>query len=114
MSTHCLIAIRHADGTAQSIYCHCDGYPSHTGPVLLNHFNTYAKVVDLISGGDVSRISSEGVADRSELPYASHDNLNDLSNYLEPYNYLFDGTQWILFDRVHNNDALGVRVELCA
>lgn len=113
MGTHCLIALRYPDGTAQSIVCYCDGYPSHAGPVLLNHFNTFDKVRELVCSGDVSSISSEGVPILTLIPCTIHENLNDLAYCLESYNYLFDGHQWILFDRIENNDAFGVRIELC-
>jgi hypothetical protein len=39
MSTHATIAISKGS-TINSIYVHCDGYPSYIVPILLNHYNT--------------------------------------------------------------------------
>ena len=35
------------------VYCHSDGYPSGVGATLLKHFDTYEKVLNLVSLGDL-------------------------------------------------------------
>lgn len=35
-------------------YCHWDGHPTNVGRVLIEHFNTHDKVLNLISGGEMS------------------------------------------------------------
>ena len=49
MSTRCTIAIEKSEGIAKSIYCHHDGYPSWTGKVLLEHFNSHEKALSLVT-----------------------------------------------------------------
>ena len=39
-----------------SVYCHYDGYVSDVGKHLYNHYKTKQKVLDLISGGNMSSI----------------------------------------------------------
>ena len=41
-----------------SIYSHWDGYPSHHGPILLNHINTPELVAELMSYGNVSSLGA--------------------------------------------------------
>ena len=54
MGTRSTIAIKQKDGKYKQIYCHWDGYLSHNGNVLLNHYNTPEKVKELIALGDLS------------------------------------------------------------
>lgn len=57
MSTHASISIKLQNTLKpvyRSIYCHFDGYPSATGKNLVENFNTYDKVLELIELGDVS------------------------------------------------------------
>lgn len=37
-----------------SIYCHFDGYFSHVGRLLVTHYATLAKALELVSEGDLS------------------------------------------------------------
>ena len=54
MSTRSQIAKMLPDGKVNSIYCHSDGYPSHNGELLLNHYNSEEKVDALLALGDLS------------------------------------------------------------
>jgi hypothetical protein len=56
MGTRSTIAIQNADGTVTGIYCHFDGYLSHNGKILQNHYNTEAAVRELIALGDLSSL----------------------------------------------------------
>ena len=58
MGTRSRIAIRNADNTYLSVYCHWDGYPSHHGPILQEHYNSEDKVRALLAGGDFSSLES--------------------------------------------------------
>ena len=49
------------NGNVLQIYCHYDGYLQGVGKELLNSFNSYDKVLNLILDGDVSYIE-EGYA----------------------------------------------------
>lgn len=56
MGTRSTIAIQNADGTVTGIYCHWDGYLSHNGDILQNHYNTEEAVRELIGLGDLSSL----------------------------------------------------------
>lgn len=59
MGTRSRIAIANADGSFTSIYCHWDGYPSHHGIILRDHYKDEAKVRKLIALGDISSLGAE-------------------------------------------------------
>ena len=61
MSTRCLIAIKHDNGTFESVYCHFDGYDydNGVGPTLREFFNSEEQAKALIALGDLSFISQE-------------------------------------------------------
>ena len=56
MSTRSVIGIMNDDKTVNSVYCHFDGYPEHTGYFLKKFFDTTEKVQNLISNGDISSL----------------------------------------------------------
>jgi len=53
MSTRATIAVRRADGYFGAAYLHFDGYPSHTGETLKQHFATQQLAEGLVAGGDL-------------------------------------------------------------
>lgn len=112
MSTSARIAVFNQDGQIESAYCHCDGYPSHTGIVLLRHFNSLEKALDLVSKGNISSISPDGKVDYMGEPGRTHKNLNEMARYLEQYNYLFNGEEWVLFDGAFDNRVMGIGITL--
>jgi hypothetical protein len=54
MGTRSNIQVEFTPGKSLAVYAHWDGYPSHMGRMLLNHYNTKAKALELISHGDLS------------------------------------------------------------
>ena len=44
MSTRSVIGIMNNDNSVDSVYCHFDGYPEHTGYFLKKFFDTKEKV----------------------------------------------------------------------
>lgn len=56
MGTRSTIALEFADGTVGQVYCHWDGYLSHNGKILLNHYTDRNKLDMLICLGDVSSL----------------------------------------------------------
>jgi hypothetical protein len=56
MATRSTIAVQHADGTISQVYCHWDGYLDHNGVMLIQNYNTLAKVEELLSYGDISSL----------------------------------------------------------
>lgn len=54
MATRSRIGILNDDGSVTSVYCHWDGYPSHNGKILREHYNTPDAVRELLKEGDMS------------------------------------------------------------
>lgn len=59
MATRSTIAIEHANGVVEQIYCHSDGYLSYNGKILLNHYSDPDKVRELIDNGYLSSLGEE-------------------------------------------------------
>jgi hypothetical protein len=59
MATRSRIGMELENGTIKSIYCHWDGYPSHNGRILLDHYQDVEKVKALIELGDISSLNKE-------------------------------------------------------
>lgn len=59
MGARSRIAVANADGSFTSIYCHWDGYPSHHGVILRDHYSDPAKVAHLIALGSLSTLGPE-------------------------------------------------------
>jgi hypothetical protein len=59
MGTHASIGKVNSDGTVTSIYLHYDGYRSHCGVMLKDHYNTEEKVDALLALGALSSINPE-------------------------------------------------------
>lgn len=59
MGTRSTISIENDDGTVTGVYCHWDGYISHNGRILLEHYNTDELAQELIAGGDISSLREQ-------------------------------------------------------
>ena len=59
MSTRSNIGILEPNGSVTYIYCHWDGYVSHHGPILRDHYKTEEKVRALIALGSISSLGEE-------------------------------------------------------
>ena len=59
MGTRSTIALEFADGTVQEVYCHWDGYLSHNGAILQEHYLDPFKLRDLIDLGGLSILGPE-------------------------------------------------------
>lgn len=122
MSTRSNIAIRNADGSVTSVYCHWDGYPTNNGKILLRSYKTPTKVTRLVKGGAISSLRdslftrkphsfdkpAEGVTvsysrDRHEdwdyckpTTYASEEDWR--TGDLEEWGYLYKDGSWFVVD----------------
>jgi hypothetical protein len=54
MATRSTISVQLTKTTGKTIYCHWSGYPSSTGKILKENYNTLKKVKELIKLGDLS------------------------------------------------------------
>lgn len=57
MATRSRIGIERENGHIESIYCHWDGYPSHNGKILAEHYTDPEKIKALIALGDISSLN---------------------------------------------------------
>ena len=111
MGTRSRIGIQLQDDSILSVYHHWDGYPSWLGRILKTHYNTKAKVSELIDGGDMS--SCWGDDNQPEYYSARGENcppsLMKLNEYLdknnnEEYAYIFRNDEWVCYDMNEFND----------
>lgn len=58
MSTNSYIGVECSDGI-RAVYCHWDGYLDGVGEILKDHYTDYLKVIELISGGNISSLRTE-------------------------------------------------------
>lgn len=56
MATRSTIALEYADGTVEQVYCHWDGYLTHNGKILQEHYSNPFILRDLIDLGDISSL----------------------------------------------------------
>ena len=120
MATRSHIGVRNTDGTVDYIYCHFDGYPTHNGKILTDHYADMDKVNALMKLGDLSILGPEiggqqDFDDRSThnrdwcLAYGrdrnepntsvKNGNYNDIiSDTQVDYVYIFDGDYWECFN----------------
>lgn len=126
MGTRSSITAKVSDGSFKTIYCHWDGYPSHHGRILLDHYGDQDKVDSLMALGDLSVLSAStecpaghtydtaqrgfciaygrdrgesGTEARSGL--TAEESLHMLGTDGLDYGYLWDGSKW-LFGDYHN------------
>ena len=83
------------------IYCHWDGYPSHSGRILLLRYPTHDEVVELINLGNLSSLGESAEECVSYHRWRGEDknirvsnNANDLFD--QEYGYLFKDERWYL------------------
>ena len=56
MGTRSFIIVANPKGDFTGSYCHWDGYPSHNGRILLEHYSTKGKARELIRLGSLSSL----------------------------------------------------------
>ena len=127
MATRSRIGLQLTDGSVLSVYCHWDGYPKFNGVKLVEHFNSYDKVAELIDGGDISSLWTNLGWDNETLPttgpqyYSSRGEVTEprldktLSEYLsdgEEYAYLFANDEWVCYDHHIGRVKVEIPVEV--
>lgn len=102
MSTNATIIIQRPGSNPPefaSIYTHWDGYPSHHGKILLENYDTYEKVVELIELGQLSELHETPDACVSYHRWRGEDKDITVSSNLDDhadmeYAYLFKDGAW--------------------
>lgn len=115
MATRSNIAKKTTTGY-EFIYCHFDGYPSHNGKILLEHYQDENKVQELIDLGDISSLGEEigEEHDFNQCPpkqcnaYGRDRKEEDVDTrfsdslegcYQEQYLYVWQDGKWYICDR---------------
>ena len=79
MATRSLIGIKLEDNIVKTIYCHWDGYPAHTGKLLVDNYSTPATITELMELGDLSSL-----AETPDQCKAYHRDRNEPWGMVEP------------------------------
>ena len=120
MGTRSDIIVKKTDGTYARVYCHWDGYLSHNGVMLQDHYNSQAKAEKLVKLGDISLLAPKCIKpkghtfdspvkgyciyyerDRGETgtgPKGFGSLNRALREDLNEYTYYWDGTGWLVMD----------------
>lgn len=116
MATRCYIGLEGLDGTVRYVYCHWDGYPSETGRILQEDWQSYTLVSNMINKGNMSYLGrnlgdtkfycKEGDPNEEDKGAEYCKDVNAYSatapDYLIEYIYLFKdigtGYSWFLWE----------------
>ena len=121
MATRSRIGLELKNGNILSVYHHWVGYPEWLGKILTTHYNTRAKVAELIDGGDMSSawtnagFNNETIA-QGPLYYSQRGDDcpprldQDLCEYLHPdnseeYTYVFRNGEWVCYNMNQFDDT---------
>ena len=120
MGTRSSIGCVMPNGEIEYVECRFDGYLSHVGKILVEHYNDLDKVLELLLGGDIVSLREdlEHTERESSLGY---DNLEDriecevkeadwIGDYLlkgeGEYKYLFDKGMWYVVSGLCESDCV--------
>jgi predicted CxxxxCH...CXXCH cytochrome family protein len=92
MSTHCLIALKKADGKCVATYCHFDGYPSSAGYILHNYYPTAEAVQDLQKLGHLHSLRPKTYDENDKEHSCIVGDFGD--DNTEPYTYETEDAYW--------------------
>ena len=99
MGTRCMIGMVEADNSVSAIYCHWDGYLSHNGSILDEHYDSDVKVAELLALGDLSTLSlTASLQFEDGRPAERFDSIADyrlrFNEAGDEFRYLWDGDEW--------------------
>lgn len=116
MSTHATIAYHNSEtDRVLTIYCHSDGYPSHVGKLLKEHWNSPDLAAKLVAGGDISYLGKTidqtcvYARDRGDKwIHVKYDEFDNYDEFLEEFqshahNYVFTDGEWLVITREFPN-----------
>ena len=101
MSTRATIALCLDEVNCVITHSHYDGYPEHTGEVLVEHFNSTEAVERLMIAGEIRSFESDGTFDQfddsQECYMVTLNELVDMSGV--DYTYLWNGVEWLILTK---------------
>lgn len=135
MGTRCAIVVK-VGRWYRGVYSHMDGYPSHAGKMLKEHYNDFNRAKDLVSNGDIyslreklgrpfdpsltwEKLTSD-LSIRSTVLYIRDGNVTDptyrtktgsLKNVLDrisdfAYYYVYENGQWMVNGKMTIEEAI--------
>ena len=132
MSTHSTISVVTPE-TIYQIYCNSDGYTSYNGKMLIDHYNSLEKALELVSLGDLSYLKKKvhptpGARHNYDTPepgvnvYYGRDRgekrvdvkkYKDIKEFAtlaipESFNYIFNNGKWYLITGWSKCDGIGM------
>lgn len=121
MSTNASIMVALPDGSIKAVYLHFDGYESYAGKMLLTHYATYDKALELVGYGDISSLFANigtkhdfGEYQKDMCTFYHRDRGDPLRNGMhsciagakiaekQDYNYLFISGAWHMLSSGQN------------
>jgi len=103
MSTRSMIGMVEADNSVSAIYCHWDGYLSHTGKLLDQHYDSDVKIAELLAMGTLSILGATPVVPvtiqlAQGTPAVRYQSVaayrEALGHHGDEFRYLWDGEAW--------------------
>ena len=117
MGTRSSIGCKMPRGKIAYVECRFDGYLSHVGRMLLQHYNDYDKALELLLGGDIVSLREDLESTIRERPLGN-DQLEDcdvkeaywigdfLLNSNGEYKYLYDKGRWYVVGGLYESDCV--------
>ena len=96
------------DGSFKGVYCHSDGFPCHTGKLLVENYDTFEKIEELLAMGAILRLGHTITAsvffhrdrgERLELTrgFGTWLSLFEAQHCPHDYNYVWLDGSWYYF-----------------
>lgn len=103
MGTTATIAIEKDNGEVLMVYCHYDGYISHTGRILSDHYNSSSAAIQLVEMGGFSALKKTIV----ETNFYHRDEKENLKidRFLNFEAYRFSG-RFLMFNYLFSRDGV--------
>ena len=102
MGTKSSIGCMMPNGEIEYVECRFDGYLSHVGKILVEHYNDLDKALELLLGGDIVSLRKDLESTIRERPF-DHDPLVDRgvkeANWIGDYLLKGEGEYKYLFDK---------------
>ena len=117
MGTRSSIGCVMPNGEIEYVECRFDGYLSHVGRLLVEHYNDLDKALELLLGGDIVSLREDLESTIRERPL-DNDQLEDcevkeaywIGDYLLnsncEYKYLFDKGRWYVVGGLYESDGV--------
>ena len=131
MATRSNIGYIMPNGNIRSVYCHWDGYPSHNGRILQDHYQSAYKIAQLVELGDLSSLDAEigrqvdfddREAQKGQCVYYGRDRgetgtetqeISDVQDFVQnDYAYLWTGAEWVMYSPATGNVGVALSAVL--